>query len=711
VSARTGTGLRAVRVAVLGLLVGSCFDPPPPPRWIELARGFEARPIQPLIEAWQREAGLDLPATRGEPNSLVLEVPVPPAVWTRASPQASGRTTWTTALPHGAFEHGLPSFLQLRTGSTRFLRLPAGTAPRAGTFQLRGERLELELPPETEPPEDLLLTTRLESGRLPEDGVWQVRLGSEFGAGIPVWSGSAEEVVCEIPAESRLAFRLRYLATNPGTVTLRVRLDGEQLLEVRGDAESLQREARTVELTLPRRGLAAARLAFEVDGPPGQALLLHPIVGPARFGARGARPWAEARPDVVVLLADTFRADNLAPWGGAPELAPALNRLAESSVRFLSARSTSSWTLPSISSLLTGLAPGQHTANSSAQALPGDLTTIAEALAAAGYRTCAVTDAAYFTPNHGLEQGFETFVMNNSSTWDLDWTVARAREMLARDDGRPLFLLVHSYRVHLPYRVGPDEELAPWNELLASGCAMLKTRGKIPREEWQAQLERCRGRYRELYEDGVRDLDRGFGEILAELEREDFGAHGYRLFTSDHGEALGENHDIFHDGDLWETKLRIPLTLAGPGLEPRDVQAAVSLVDVTPTLAALAGLARDPRWSGASLVGAQAERPSCAFLLKNRPQITVVDRGRKVVAASAEALARGEVEAAYDLARDPGEEHSVEDQTWPAELARRNAPLVEALLVPASRGSEARLSAGQRKELDDLGYGGDEEED
>jgi arylsulfatase A-like enzyme len=706
-------------------LLASCGAEEPLPRFVALARGFRPEPLLPLARAWQAAAGLDPEACREEPWSVHVREPLPPAAWRRGAVDGGGGGLWTTPLPGGAFTHGSAHFMLLRSERTEFTPGAKNAALPVNGFRIAAEGIELRLSPEATPPEDLALTLRLESGRLPADGVWQVRVGGEFGAGLAVWSGRAEELVCDVPPASRLGFRARFAPGSGGPggsgdpLTLRVLLDGEPVHVSRTPAAVLAEEGLEVSVVLPRAARRGAHLRFEVEGPLGQLVLLRPLLGPAEIGAPGARPWetpGEARPDLVLLLADTFRADGLEFWGGAPELAPRLNELARRSLRFRNARSNAAWTLPSISTLLTGLAPGQHTANESGSVLPDALVTIAESLSRAGYRTCAVTDAAFFTPTKGLEQGFESFVMNQPTSWDLDWTVARAREFLARDDGRPLFLLVHTYRVHMPYRVGPEEDLGPWRALLASGCALLKEKGRIPREEWRARLERCRERYTELYRDGVRDLDRGFGELLAELERTDFAARGHVLFTSDHGEALGENQDIFHDGKLWESKLRIPLLLAGPGLVPRDVEPAVSLLDVAPTLAALAGLAREPRWPGSSLLGPTGqglteERPSAAFLLKKGSEIALLADGKKLLAPDLAAFERGAPGEAFDLALDPGEEHPVADAAWPAELARRYAGLLGTLLEPATPAVSVPLTDAQQRELGNLGYGGDDDVD
>jgi arylsulfatase A-like enzyme len=576
------------------------------PRWISLARGFRPRPLLPLVQEWQREAGLDPGSCREDRFGVRVEHELARSAWQ----PLEAPDTFAAALPGGAFERGVPSFLLLVSESVPLGAVGPERELAVHTYRPERGRVVLRMASGEAPPLRTVLAQRLESGRAPADGVWQVRIGNRYGAGLSVWSGLSEEVMGDVPQASRLSFEARYAASARGPVTLRVRLDGELVHQSIADSVELETRGSRVSAALPERARVGARFSFEAEGPPGQALFLRPVVGPAEFGRPAARPWKEARADVVLFLADTFRADGLALAGGAADLAPGLNAFAEGALRFQNARSNAAWTLPSIGSLLSGLAPGQHTANDPAHALPDELPTVVEGLARAGYRTGAITDAAFFTPTHGLDQGFETFVMNDPAAWDLDWTVERAREFLAEDDGRPVFLLVHTYRTHQPYRVGAQEDLRPWIELLASGCVLMKARGEMPRAEWKARLEACRERYAALYREGVRDLDRGFGLLLAELERVGIAGSGYVIFTSDHGEALGENEDIFHDGKLWDSKLRIPLLVRGPGLAARDVEPAVTLLDLAPTLAGIAGLPRDPRWSAAASSSPATPRPS-----------------------------------------------------------------------------------------------------
>lgn len=717
--------LRSDRSALLGLALlglasaascgGGTAPDTEPPDWIELARAYRPPSLLPLAQAWQREAGLAPEECQDLDTFVRIHHPLAADVWTRDE----GRDLWLAPVPAGALARGAPRFLVLRSESAPLKPSPEGRELAPGTFCVRDGHFELRLASGQRPPADLVVTLRLETGRRPgpitresalSKSCWQVRVGNDFGSGIPAWSGTPAEVETEVPARSRLSFRARFLSCFEGPVTLRVRLDGATVFESLEDAAALAREGRWVSVALPPEARQRARLRFEVDGLDGSALFLRPVIGPAEIGTPAARPWPDPLPDLVLLVADTFRADGLACNGGDPTLAPALNRLAARSLRFRNAHANAAWTLPSLSTLLTGLAPGQHTANETSEALPDELTTLPERLGLEGYRTVAVTDAAFFTPTHGLDQGFETFAMNMPWLWDLDRTVERARECLAEDDGRPLFLLVHSYRTHNPYRVGPEEDLGPWNDLIDAGCGLMRLKGQIPREAWRARLAGCRDRLRELYQAGVRDLDRGFGEILAALEGTGLTENGYLLFTSDHGEALGENDEVFHDGLLFESKLRVPLLLRGPGLAPRDVDSLVSLLDLMPTLTELAGSWKDPLWLGRSLLAPETARPSAAFLLKGKHQVALLDGDRKVLFESLEALEEGRLDGAFDLRLDPEEERSVGD-SWPAELVRSHAEFLRAALRPAATVVEAPLDNAQRRQLEQLGYAGDDEGD
>ncbi|MCZ6596084.1 MAG: sulfatase-like hydrolase/transferase, partial [Planctomycetota bacterium] len=326
-------------------------------------------------------------------------------------------------------------------------RLPPGSFTAAGdqVFLVTGDE---------EPPERTVHRVYVDRGSR-VDGAWRVALPHHSGEGIPVWSGSRETVVLDIPTHSALRFAtaaFAYSASAPdpaGSIVFRIALEGEPIFEHEQEVGP-SGECAWHAVTLPARGADDAVLVFEVEGPAAHAAFLAPVIGPRDVGSYGARPWEGDPPDVVLFLADTFRADNLGAYGGELALTPELDRFAEESLLFERTWASSSWTLPSQSSMFTGLFPYQHTAVTRFVTLPEELTTLAEHLQRAGYRTGAVTDSVYVSHAYGLDQGFEWF----RERWiDLETTLAAVRAFLAADDGRPVFLFVHTYETHVPYDV------------------------------------------------------------------------------------------------------------------------------------------------------------------------------------------------------------------------------------------------------------------
>jgi arylsulfatase len=483
--------------------------------------------------------------------------------------------------------------------------------------------------------------------------------------------------------------------------TFRVRLDGATVFEQRQEsARGARAVARRVELDA--RG--GHELAFEIDGP-GPALFARPALVPRELGASGARPWPEARPDLVLLLCDTFRADNLAAYGGSPELAPALNAFVERALTFRDARATAAWTLPAIGSLMSGVFPGMHGGTDLDRPVSEAVETLAEVLGRAGYRTAAVTDSGFFSRTFQQDQGFQWFEEVAAGDWNLAHTLARARAVLAADDGRPLFLVVHTYRVHGPMRLGPEEDPRPWSQFLASQKERVderKAQGEHVREIALDLVDEGR-RY---YLDSVRDLDRKVGAWLAELESAGLYEHGVVLLTADHGNAYGEHDDVGHGGKLWDVKLAVPLALRGAGLVAREERGVVSSIDIAPTLAELARVAPSPSWLGRSLLNGAPKRPVFAFKLDKHHELALFADGRKVLAPDVAALAAGKPAQAFDLGADPGELANLAGTAdWPRELALGLAGALEPLLVPIAGGDALELSPELKRQLQAIGYG------
>ena len=711
----------ASSITGLGLLLLAGCGGAAEPRWVRLAVGA---PAPQALATPQHEGGgprLELDAEGRAWLATDLDgawEPGPwPGVWVtpwpfslpeeRGSEDERIRLSWGER--EGAFT--APDAVPLVDGLPRPDRLAAGSfgAYWGQVFLVVGEG-------ETAPALTHL-RQRIERGSAAE-GVWRVSIDGQTADALEVWPGEQLELERELPAHSELRFDAFALglgaqaAAEAAPVRLRVELDGALLHECAlVPAPEAQRAPQRVRL--PEAGAARARLRFAVEGPPALTSFLEPRIVPLDA------PPADERPDLVLFLADTFRADALAAYGGAPETAPALNAFAQEARTFTRAWTTAPWTLPSHASLFSGLYPRQHGVVADWLALGSDAHTLAELLTAAGYRTAAVTDSAYVSARYGLDQGFQSFVelpwFGSSEQADsIDATLGAVRAALAGDDGRPLFLFVQSYRAHTPYfasegargalEIAPEPQEARWAEL--HGGLLLAD----PEAERPPGSERAIQTMRAVYQGACHDLDRGFGELRALLEEHDL-SQAVLAFTSDHGEAFDEHGVIGHGDGLWEEELAVPLLLRVPGLEPARDERLASLVDLAPTLARLAGLEPPASWSGHDLLGAPLERELVAYRCPPRgAEHCAVRSGAWKYVAREEGGRLQPAELAYELSADPGERINLVGEERAAASAR-HAGFVE-LFGRLSRPQlspslPSGASAAQSAQLDALGYGGD----
>ncbi|MDE0896294.1 MAG: sulfatase-like hydrolase/transferase, partial [Planctomycetota bacterium] len=169
----------------------------------------------------------------------------------------------------------------------------------------------------------------------------------------------------------------------PPELVLRVE-SGGQTLHTESLAVELLCSAKPVRIALPK--FEGGELTIVIEGELALALIQNPVLSPLVDSIAAV----DVRPDLVLFLADTFRADNLAQWGGDPGLAPIMNAFGESGLVLTDAHAPASWTLPSQASLLSGVYSPQIGLVGSNHAIPSQFHTLARALSEAGYRTAAV---------------------------------------------------------------------------------------------------------------------------------------------------------------------------------------------------------------------------------------------------------------------------------------------------------------------------------
>jgi len=452
-----------------------------------------------------------------------------------------------------------------------------------------------------------------------------------------------------------------------------------------------------------------------------------------QIAVRVARPDAAGRPSVVVVLLDTLRLDHVG-WGGSPlPTTPRLDALARKGVHFTQAIPQSSWTKPSVASLLTGLIPSRHLAVGRPgvgyyPVLPEDRRTLAEAFAVAGYRTAAISTNPNIAWLFGFQQGFEDWM--EDASWDARRVAAAARDWVgARDGEQPFFLYLHFNDAHYPYEA-PEGFQGRFDHTGRTAVLNGTTEREFregSREFTPEDVEHLRLAYAEE----VAFLDEVVGALVEDLlaSRDDLVV----VLASDHGEEFLEHGDLGHGHTLYDELLRVPLQVAWSptlgrekGLVPGRVESQVRLVDVLPTLLDLAGLAwpaRAPSLDGESLLSALRGRP-----LEDRPAFTETDSrgslrgglpgplrawrepGLKVILTDPYSDVAGRFWL-FDLAEDPGEHRNLAGERLDLLEDRLDRLQARGWLIRKEAVPPARLqfSPEMARNLAELGYlGGDD---
>ncbi|HSK78692.1 MAG TPA: sulfatase [Thermoanaerobaculia bacterium] len=557
------------------------------------------------------------------------------------------------------------------------------------------------------------LRRRLDPRRLAEAEArpWRVELDGDARAALLARPGRLWEREIEVPdgAELRFAYSLTATAGPPVTFRVTARNGGSEPRVLFEEAVRPEKEPRWREAKIPLAPLAGsrARLALETraagpfDPLKGFPVWAHPEVVAVRKGG-------DPRPNVVIVLVDTLRADHTSLYGYPKPTTPRLDAwAARRAVVFENAVAPAPWTLPSHVSLFSGLDAVTHGINYG-QPAPDSLSLLAERLRREGYATAAFTGGAYLTPGYGLAQGFDRFHAHRESAHavrstgkDLDRGIERARAWIEESATEPFLLFLHTYEVHAPFSARE-----PYFSRFAGGS---RRPGEAPPEVLYELVPpvaetsyRYEARFTELvrkpepkvsplpaerlpevaalYDSGIAYADEKIGGFLDRLRSSGLEDRTAVVFTSDHGEGLGEHGSAGH-GYLYEWNLLVPLAVALPGVRPevRRVPAQVRLIDVMPTLLELAGLPSPPGIDGRSLLplieNPQAPFPKEAYSSAasgNRGvSVRVLNRWKYIYQRSPWRPYHGDQEL-FDLRSDPGEAANLAEGDARQRTLRRN---------------------------------------
>ncbi len=388
------------------------------------------------------------------------------------------------------------------------------------------------------------------------------------------------------------------------------------------------------------------------------------------------------RPNILLVMADQLAAPFVS-WHGGPAITPHLDALAAEGVVFDRAYSNSPLCAPARFSMMSGRLNSAIGAYDNASEFAAGVPTFAHYLRAGGYQTSLVGKMHFVGPDqlHGYEERLTTDIYPADFGWTPNWddpegrfdwwfhnmdsvvgagvadvsnqldyddevgfrAVRKLRDLARTADERPWHLTVSFTHPHDPYVArqefwdlydGVEIPLPTTPEVAAADLDphSARLRHVIAADVTDVTADQIRAA-RRAYFANISYVDRWIGELFGTLERHDMADDTVVVFTSDHGDMLGER-GLWYKMNFFEHSARIPFVVRAPGrLSPGRATTPITLMDLAPTLLDLGEVPAPEQFDGASVL----------------PFVAEPDPGRTVVG---EFLGEGAVAPLFMIRRD-----------------------------------------------------------
>ena len=393
--------------------------------------------------------------------------------------------------------------------------------------------------------------------------------------------------------------------------------------------------------------------------------------------------------NVVIITLDTTRFDAMGYAGAAGNPTPAIDALGRDGVIFEQAVASVPLTLPSHSTIFTGVLPPKHgVRDNGGFVLDPRHVTLAERLRDRGWKTGGFVGAYVLDAKWGINQGFETYVdefdlrkYQRISLGDVarpaSEVVDAALPWLEKQSGNRFFAWLHFYDPHTPY--APPE---PY-------------KSRFPDRPYVGE---------------VAYVDAQVARVANWLASRDLLDRTIVIVTGDHGESLGEHGEGTHGLFIYDATMRVPMVVRTPykGAQGRRVTQVVRSHDIVPTVLELLGLPGDQGLDGRSLAPFMAgarrddlDAYSESLYARHHygwSELKALRAGRfKYIDAPRPEL--------YDLQQDPQERENLFDARRPL-ADRLGAELLEAGAEQVTGGAPAQATVDPetRERLAALGY-------
>lgn len=400
-----------------------------------------------------------------------------------------------------------------------------------------------------------------------------------------------------------------------------------------------------------------------------------------------------AVPNVLIVTLDTTRHDRVGCYGDPEAQTPFVDGLAEQGLLFERTYSSVALTLPAHTTIMSGVEPFVHGVHNNGRFIvPDRLETIAERLGQEGYRTGGFVSAFVLDSSYNLNQGFDTYSDEVSESADaLSMTVPQRPGAEVVDDlitwldesddkNAPFFAWAHLYDAHFPRNIEPPFDQIP--------------------DPYRAEIAYA---------------DAQVGRILNALKERGLDENTLVILTADHGEAFGEHDEATHGLLAYDSTLRVPLILKGPGVPSgQRVRSPAYHRDLVPTLLTLLGLEVPKELTGTDLLSLPIagtddtqQVTRVGYFEAHSPQIDLGwEKIEGVRSDRWKFTAWPPPEELYDVLADPKEQKNIASQHAEIvdEMRWHHEELLSAAGVDAYASSQIDLDPTQSAQLAALGY-------
>ncbi|MDA2935715.1 sulfatase [Patescibacteria group bacterium AH-259-L05] len=308
--------------------------------------------------------------------------------------------------------------------------------------------------------------------------------------------------------------------------------------------------------------------------------------------------------NLIFILIDSLRPDYLSCYGYDKSETINIDNLAQNGCIFNNAFTVSTVTPVVFSTLLTGVYPFQHGVREFSYVMSDRFTTLGEIFKKNDYKTGAIIGSFVLDKTRGFDRGFDYYndvfetqgfyndrkiISDTQNEVIFRWgevITDLAIKWIKKNKDNKFMLFLHFWDVHLPYSPPKRfirKESQEYVGIINGSVKQAEEFNKGNLELKESDINQ----FKELYEGGVKNIDDCIGKIINVINNNNLNSNTSIIFTSDHGESLGEHEYIGHGRTLYESIIRIPLIISGPmakDVKEKKVNCLVSNGDIFPTI-------------------------------------------------------------------------------------------------------------------------------